>query len=243
MSIDAKVGGTSDKPVLSGEARVVHGDYDFGGQRFTFDDRGTVQLSNDPAQIRLNLIATREDPNLTAVITIQGTAARPQISLSSTPPLPSDEVLSQVLFGSSAAQLSPFQAAELASALTALASGGGFDVIGGIRSFAHLDRLALVGNSTTGVGVAGGKYLTDRVYVQVAGGGRDGPSAEVEYRITRNLSLASKLANVVPATTTTATPGTVNINDSGSSISIRWHRDFHDPAPKPAAKMGSGSGK
>jgi len=241
MSIDAKVTGTSDKPILSGQARVVHGDYDFGGQRFTFDDRGTVQLSNDPAQIRLNLTATRQDPNLTAVINIQGTAAKPQITLSSTPVLPNDEVLSQVLFGSSAAQLNPLQAAELASALTALASGGGFDVIGGIRSFARLDRLALISDSATGsVGVAGGKYLTDRVYVQVAGGGRDGPSAEVEYRITSNLSLASRLGSVVPVTATSAVPGTTTINDTGSSISIRWHHDFHDPAPKAPPKALTG---
>jgi translocation and assembly module TamB len=232
MSLDAKVTGTSAKPVLSGQAHVVRGDYDFGGQRFTFDNRGTVELSNDPRLIRLDLTATRDDPNLTAVISIQGTAAKPQINLSSTPVLPKDEVLSQVLFGASASQLSPLQAAELASALTALASGGGFDVIGGIRSFARLDRLALVGGSTTGVSVAGGKYITDRFYVEVAGGARDGPSADVEYRITRNLSLASRLANVQPANTTNTTPGTVT--QTGSTLSIRWHRDFRDPAPKPA---------
>ena len=236
MSLDAKVSGASDKPILSGEAKVVRGDYEFGGQRFTFDDRGTVTLSNDPRFIRLNLIATRDDPNLTAVITISGTAAKPQIDLSSTPTLPKDEILSQVLFGTSAAQLSPLQAAQLASALTALASGGGFDVIGGIRSFARLDRLALVGGGTEGVSVAGGKYIGDKFYVEVAGGGREGPSAEVEYYITHNLSLASKLANVQPAATTNTTPGTVV--QTGSSISIRWHRDFRDPqpkAPKPAS--------
>ncbi len=213
---------------------MVRGDYDFGGQRFAFDNRGTVELSNDPKLIRLNLTATREAPNLTAVINIQGTAAKPQITLSSTPVLPNDEVLSQVLFGSSASQLSPLQAAQLASALTALASGGGFDVIGGLRSFARLDRLALAGGGTTAVTVAGGKYIGDRVYVQVEGGGRDGPAAEVEYRITHNLSLASRLANVQPAATTTTTPGTVV--QTGSSISIRWRKDFRDKPPpaKPA---------
>jgi translocation and assembly module TamB len=166
------------------------------------------------------------------VITIKGTAAKPDITLSSNPVLPNDEVLSQVLFGSSASQLSPLQAAQLASALTALASGGGFDVIGGIRSFARLDRLALVGGGTSGVSVAGGKYIGDKFYVEVAGGGREGPSAEVEYRITRNLSLTSRLANVQPANTTSTTPGTVT--QTGSTLSIRWHRDFRDPPPKTA---------
>ena len=226
MSLDARVTGTTAKPVLDGEARVVRGDYDFAGKRFEFDDRGVVRLSNDPSQIRLDLTATRQDPSLTAVIRILGTAAKPQISLTSTPVLPNDEVLSQVLFGASAAQLSPLEAAQLASALTALASGGGFDVIGGLRSFARLDRLALVGGGQTGVSVAGGKYLTDNVYVELAGGGRAGPSVQVEYRVTKSLSLVSSLANQ----TTTQGGG---VNQGGAKLSIRWRRDLGGPKPPP----------
>ena len=219
MSLAARVSGTTARPVLDGEARVVRGAYDFAGKRFEFDDRGVVHLSNDPNLIRLDLTATRQDPSLTAVIRIQGTANRPQITLTSSPVLPNDEVLSQVLFGASASQLSPLEAAQLASALTALASGGGFDVIGGIRSFARLDRLALVGGGQTGVSVAGGKYLTDNVYVELAGGGRAGPSVQVEYRVTRNLSLVSSLANQ----NTTQGGG---VPQGGAKLAVRWRRDF-----------------
>ena len=38
----------------------------------------------------------------------------------------------------------------LASAVSGLATGGGFDVIGGLRNLAHLDRLAIGGDATTG---------------------------------------------------------------------------------------------
>ncbi|MBU3975045.1 MAG: translocation/assembly module TamB domain-containing protein, partial [Alphaproteobacteria bacterium] len=99
MNVDAQVTGTIARPVLSGTARVVRGDYDFAGKRFVFDERGTVTLSTRPDQIRLNLTATREDPALTATIRATGTAARPVIALTSTPDLPQDEILSQVLFG------------------------------------------------------------------------------------------------------------------------------------------------
>jgi len=85
MSLDARVTGTTAKPVLSGEARIVRGDYDFAGKRFEFDNRGTVTLSNDPQSIRLDLTATRQDSSFTAVIRIQGTAVKPQITLTSTP--------------------------------------------------------------------------------------------------------------------------------------------------------------
>ncbi len=237
LSMDARVTGTTAKPVLSGQARVVRGDYDFAGKRFEFDNRGTVSLSTDPSQVRLDLTATRQDPSLTAVIRIQGPATKPQITLTSTPILPNDEVLSQVLFGSSAAQLSPLEAAQLASALSALASGGGFDVVGNIRSFARLDRLALTGgNAATGFGVAGGKYLTEKLYVEVGGGGRTGATAQVEYRVTRNLSIVSKINDQIVTQAGQVIQG-------GDELSVRWRHDFRDknkaPGPAPARREPS----
>ena len=97
MSLDAHVGGSTRAPVLTGAARVVRGDFQFAGKRFEFDDTGTVSLSTKPEQIRLNLRAVRDDPTLTAVILVKGTAAKPEITLSGVPALPQDEVLSQVL--------------------------------------------------------------------------------------------------------------------------------------------------
>jgi translocation and assembly module TamB len=210
LSLDARVSGSTAAPNLSGTARVVRGEYEFASKRFEFDDRGVVYLATSPELIRLDLSATREDPSLTAVVRIRGTAAKPQITLTSTPVLPNDEVLSQVLFGRSASQLSPLEAAQLAAALSSLAGGGGFDVIGNLRSFAGLDRLALAGGDESGVSVAGGKYLTDDVYLEIAGGGRDGPSAQVEWNIGRNLSILSRF---------------VGENGDGR-LAVRWRKDY-----------------
>ncbi|WP_297510447.1 translocation/assembly module TamB domain-containing protein [uncultured Caulobacter sp.] len=208
LSMNAHVGGTSLAPTLSGVARVVRGEYDFAGKRFAFDDDGVVYLSTQLDHIRLDLSATRQDTALTAVVKIQGTAAKPEITLTSKPELPSDEVLSQVLFGASAAQLTPIEAAQLASALAALAGGGGFDVIGNLRSFARLDRLAFA-ESATGMTVAGGKYVTDDVYVEIIGGGREGPAAQVEWRIRRTLSLVSRIGG-----------------QNDAKLSVRWRKDY-----------------
>jgi translocation and assembly module TamB len=194
FSLDAHVGGTTAAPELTGTARVVRGDYQFAGKRFEFDDSGTIRLGSRAETIRLNLTATRDDPTLRALVRVQGTAARPEITLSSVPVLPQDEVLSQVLFGRSASQLSPLEAAQLASAVTALATGGGFDVLGGLRQFARLDRLAVSGGGNgSAATVSGGKYLTDDVYLELTGGGRNGPTAQVEWRVRRNLSLVSNV--------------------------------------------------
>lgn len=209
MSLDARVGGTTSNPQLTGVARVVRGDYEFAGKRFEFDSRGTVQLSTSPENIRLDLTATREDPTLTAVIKVGGTAAEPRITLTSNPALPDDEVLSQVLFGRSASQLSGIEAAQLAAALSSLAGGGGFDVVGNLREFAGLDRLSLGGSEASGVTVAGGKYLTDDVYLEIIGGGRDGATAQVEWQVRRNLSIISRLSG-----------------QGGSRLAVRWRKDY-----------------
>ncbi len=192
LSLSSHVGGTVNAPDLTGVANLVLGSYDFAGKRFDFDQRGSIHLGSTPADIRLDLSATLQEPTLTAVVRVTGTAAKPEIKLSSTPILPQDEVLSEVLFGSSSAQLGPSQAAELASALASLAGGGGFDVLGRLRQFAGLDRLAL-GAGVTGTGVAGGKYINDNVYLELIGGGREGPAASVEWRVRKNFSIVSEV--------------------------------------------------
>lgn len=209
LSLNAHVGGSTNSPILDGEARMVRGEYDFAGKRFEFEETGTVRLATQLDRIRLDLTAVREDPTLTAVVKVQGTAAKPEITLTSKPELPQDEVLSQVLFGSSAANLQPIEAAQLASALAALAGGGGFDVIGNLRSLAGLDRLSFA-DSATGMTVAGGKYVTDDVYVEIIGGGREGSSAQVEWRVRRALSLISKLSS-----------------QGDTQLSVRWRKDYN----------------
>jgi translocation and assembly module TamB len=222
MSLAAHVSGTTAAPVLSGTAHVVRGDYDLAGKRFEIDDQGVVYLASDLDKIRLDLSARLDDPTITAIIQIQGTAAKPKVTLTSTPALPSDEVLSEVLFGRSAAQLSPVEAAQLAAAVTSLATGGGFDVMGGLRSFAKLDRLALGGGDTpsalnpigsryleTGVTVSGGKYIGNRVYLELTGGGRLGPSAQVEVKATRAFSVISQLGG-----------------EEGAKLAVRWRVDY-----------------
>jgi translocation and assembly module TamB len=209
LSLDAHVGGTTAAPLLSGTARVVRGDYDFAGKRFEFDTDSVVYLSTKPQNIRLQLDAVRDDPTLTVTVRIRGTAAKPDITLTSSPSLPNDEVLSQVLFGRSASQLSAVEAAQLASALAQLRGGGGLDIIGNLRSFAGLDRLAFGGDDASGVTVSGGKYLTEDVYLELTGGGREGPSAQVEWRIKKSLSLLSRFAG-----------------QGGNRIAVRWRKDY-----------------
>ncbi|MES2834832.1 MAG: translocation/assembly module TamB domain-containing protein [Pseudomonadota bacterium] len=214
MSVDATVGGHISEPTLTGTASVVGGDYEFAGKRFVFEDGGTVSLSTDPRLIRLNLSATRDDPALTATIRVTGTAAKPEIVLTSTPALPADEVLSQVLFGRSASQLSPIEAAQLAAGVASLAGGGGFDVIGNLRQLAGLDRLSFGGEASS-LTVAGGRYITDDVYLEIIGGGESGAAVNVEWQVRRNLTVSSRFGG-----------------QGEASLSIRWRRESRPPGSR-----------
>ncbi len=211
LNVNARVGGTVTQPDLSGSAGIVRGDYKFAGKRFEFDDRGSIALSTDPARIRLNLTAERQDPALTAIIRVTGTAARPDIALTSTPSLPQDEILSQVLFGRSASQLSAFEAAQLAAGVASLAGGGGFDVIGNLRQLAGLDRLSF-GGEASALTVAGGRYITDDVYLEIIGGGEGGAAVNVEWQVRRNLAIASEFGG-----------------EGNATLSIRWRRQSRVP--------------
>ena len=82
-------------------------------------------------------------------------------------------------------------------------------MIGNLKSFAGLDRLAFGGGSNSSVTVSGGKYLTDDVYLELTGGSREGPSAQVEWRLRKNLSILSRLAG-----------------QAGNRLAIRWRKDY-----------------
>ena len=92
-----------------------------------------------------------------------------------------------------------------------MAGGGGFDVIGNLRTFAGLDRLALGGGDAASgaVSISGGKYLTDNVYLELTGGGRDGGAAQVEWRVKRNLSILSRVGG-----------------RGDGRLAVRWRKDY-----------------
>jgi len=209
MSLDARVRGSLAAPILTGLAKVYRGEYEYAGRSFLFDENGTIILAASPNNIRLNLMASRRTSALDAKIRVTGTAATPVVTLTSTPELPADEILSQVLFGRSRAQLSTIETVQLAASLASLASGGGFDIMANLRDIARLDRLVF-GNTATGeVSVAGGKYLGRDVYIELISEGTQGVSTNVEWRPNTSTAITSRVGTT-----------------GDGKISIRWRRDF-----------------
>jgi translocation and assembly module TamB len=84
---------------IVGPIRTIRGWYDFQGRRFTILRDGTVQFVGLwPPDPNLNIKTERVIQAVTANVNIQGTLSKPQIVLTSTPPLEQADILSLIVF-------------------------------------------------------------------------------------------------------------------------------------------------
>ena len=195
-----QVGGFADAPRFTGRADLVRGDYDFAGRNFKLD-RGVIRFQGEsPPDPLLDIHASAQVQGLDASVIVAGTGFRPEITFASTPPLPQDELLSRILFGTSITNLSAPEALQLASAVAALQSGsGGLDPINALRRAIGLDRLRIVpADVATGqkTAIAAGKYITRKIFVEVVTDGQGYSATRIEYQMTRWLSLLSTVSTV-----------------------------------------------
>lgn len=199
-STDLTVRGDVSNFALAGTARLVRGDYQFAGRRFRLDS-GTIRFTGStPVDPVLDITAVSDVTGIDATIRVRGSGLRPEITFSSVPALPEDELLSRILFGSSITDISVAEAAQLASALAALRSGdGGLDPINAVRRATGLDRLRILPpNSEIGSGtaVAAGKYVTRQIFVEVITDGQGYSATRVEFQITRWLALLGSISTL-----------------------------------------------
>jgi len=191
-SLDLRAQGTSSAPLLYGEATLLRGDAQLAGRAVDIT-RGTVQFRGAPEDAALDVVAEQTSSSLTARMILAGTVGRPEIRFENDSGLPEDEVLPQLLFGASQQELSPLQAAQLAASLSALAGGSAFDIADLARRIVGLDRFD-VRQEADGILVAGGRYLTRDVYVELARNGLGEAQTRVEWHVGPRLTLVTSFA-------------------------------------------------
>ena len=184
--------GNEQHPILTGNFSVVRGHLHFLGKRFDIKE-GTVMFpgKGDPW---LNILAEAERGGVTAQVWVIGSPDAPAMEIRSIPVLPQDEILSYILFGRSAADLSPIQAVRLANAMNALTRG--VDILERTRSLLGVDQLEIEdsGDTLSETKLSVGKYLNDRVYLQVERGvATESGNASVEIEVTPNVSVETEL--------------------------------------------------
>ena len=214
-STDMRVAGTTGNPQVTGDLKVVRGTFSFAGKRLTLEDTSRITFAGPLLNPTLDITADTTANGVTAAINIGGTATHPQIGFTSTPSLPQDEVLSRLLFGTSVTSLTPAQALQLAAALNSLrgaGGSGGFNPIGKLKGAAGLANLSILGSDTQaghGTALSAGKYISNRVYVQVITDAKGFTQTQLTIGLSKALSLLSQAGGLL-----------------GPSVSLRYSKQY-----------------
>jgi translocation and assembly module TamB len=217
-----KLGGTTAAPRTTGGFDLRRGGISLAGRSLDFTE-GRISFDGgsitDPA---LRLVASSTSGNVVATLTIGGTAHAPKITLSSTPPLPQDEVLAHLLFGSGVGRLGALEVAGIAASLATLTgNGGGFgDPLDKVRQGLGLDRLGVRNGANGSPALEVGRYIAPRVFLGARQSASGGTQANVQFDITKGLKLeATTGAGGGGATGSTAA-------SNGSSVGLTYQFEY-----------------
>lgn len=211
--LDAELGGqlrltgTSANIVPIGQFDLVRGRLDILGKRLNLSE-GRVRLQGgfDPY---LDFKAV-SDAQLTQIyINVVGRVSAPEVTFTSNPELPQDEVLAQLLFGRKITEISPLQALKLAAAVRTLAGKGGDGIIGNLRNSFGLDDLDVTTDENGEATLKVGKYISDNIYTDVAVG--SGGDTQVNLNLSISPSVTAR--------------GSVNA-EGKSSIGVFFEKDY-----------------
>ena len=195
MAGNLSVTGYAYDPQVNGDLTSIRGRYEDFGRQFTLEQAILRFQGSVPPSPYLDIISSVRVDDVLAKVNIQGTPRDPSVTFSSQPAMPDDEVLSHILFGEDISTISPFQAIQLANTLRRLSGkgGGGLNVLGSLRNATGLDDIRIEGSGSD-ARIGAGKYITDKVYLDVAkGAGDDSGSARVEVEITPSISMESEV--------------------------------------------------
>ncbi|MFW5641543.1 MAG: translocation/assembly module TamB domain-containing protein [Roseicyclus sp.] len=204
-----RIGGTTQDIVPAGRFELVRGRISILGTRLDFiEGAATLQGDFDPF---LDLRAQSRAGEYRIFIDVEGPASSPEISLSSEPFLPEDEILAQLLFGRSVSSLSPVQLLQLADAASSLAGGGGpgSGILGGLREGLGLDNLDLQTDAEGNAAVRAGRYLSENVYTDVTVGAGGQSDLSLNIDLTPNVTARGSVSS-----------------DGSSSVGVFFERDY-----------------
>ena len=210
--LDAEMGGalrlrgTSANVRPEGEFSLIRGRLDILGKRFTLSE-GQVALQGALTPW-VRFVATTQG-DISTTIALEGEANAPKITLSSSPDLPQEEVLSRLLFNREITSLSALQAAQLASAVATLAGKGGAGIVSKLRQRTGLDDLDVSTDDAGNTELTVGKYISDKVYTDITVD--SGGTSEVHLNL-----------DVTPDLTARGSVGT----DGNSGLGMFFERDY-----------------
>lgn len=190
--IDAELGGsltlrgTAANPEVSGAFTLRRGRLAILTKRLDFT-RGTITFGGGLIPI-LDMEATTTSGSTTITVTLSGLANNPQVAFSSSPALPQDEILAQLIFGQSMTRLSALQIAQLADTVGQLA-GGQTSLFNSLRGAIGIDNLDITTDERGQAQFRAGKYLNERTYIELEQGANGTGRAIINLDVGRGVKL------------------------------------------------------
>ncbi len=194
--LDAELGGalrllgTTANVQPAGSLALIRGRLEILGKRLTLDE-ALLQLEGELVPF-IRIVANTENDGITTGVLIEGPATGPKVTFTSSPDLPEEEVLAQLLFGQSLQDLSALQALQLANAVATLAGRGGEGVVNRLRKGFGLDNLDVKTDAAGGVSLTAGKYLTENIYSEVTVDQQGKSQINLNLDVTKSITLRGR---------------------------------------------------
>lgn len=216
--LDAELGGTIEidgrlnDPQLNGALQLQRGRYEEFGRSFELERADLRFQGSVPPSPYLDIVATTDADDIKASVNLSGEVGDPTITLSSVPSLPQDEIMSRVLFGRNLQKITPFQAVQLKNTLDRFSGNGGnsFDPLATLRDITGLSDIRVDTDSEGDTSIGVGKYLTDKVYLELeTGAGEGADAARVQIEVTPSITVESELGQ-----------------DAQAGAGVQWRWDY-----------------
>jgi translocation and assembly module TamB len=240
MGGELHVSGTTDAPLVSGGFDLQRGSFSLAGSnklnftagRVSFNGAG-LKYKIDPT---LDFTAQTTVADATATLRITGLADAPQFEFTSNPAKPQDEIMSLLLFGVPASQLSGLQLAQVGVTLATLSGVGGdsgLNPLVKLQRSLGLDRLTVgpgatnpgiptgAGTQNSGASIEAGRYISKRIYIEAKQSTAGTSQFEADVDLTKHLKLQTRLGNG-----TASVQGTTPENDPGSSVGLLYQFEY-----------------
>lgn len=191
--VDAELGGRlrvtgdTNNVIPSGFFELIRGRLDILGKRLDLTE-GLVDLRGalDPY---LRFVAETTADDVIVQIIIEGLLSEIEIMFQSQPELPEEEVVSLLILGRGLDSISPFQAAQLASAVATLAGRDQNDIVGRLRKGFGLSDLDVTQTEEGTTEVTAGAYLSDNVYSEVTADSEGRQEINLNLDISRSVTI------------------------------------------------------
>jgi len=199
---DLNLGAKAGEPMtLVGAVNTIRGFYDFQGRRFDILRDGTVRFEGEPVtqlDPALNVTGERVIQAVTARVNVRGRLRKPEVELTSVPPLEQSDILALIVFNQPLNQLGTGQQASLAQRAGAMAAGAvSSQLTSSVATSLGVDQLEI--NVAPAIGVTAevvvGQQLSQNLYVKLQQelGDRSQTNVILEYEFTRWLRLQTNL--------------------------------------------------